>query len=548
MAKNNKNIENQSAQVDVEETKRLDATRIFLIIFAAVALVGILTSVVFALIPTFKKDKSLDYIKDDLSKYVSVPSALYTSYNVTVDIPTVSDRDVDFKILNLLCTHKITPETPVANIPGITVGAGDVANIYYRGYTLSEDGTKNYFDGGCNFNDSIYALEIGSGKFIPGFEYNLVGKNQKDYATMTKITSGNTQAGDIVYLTYSVYYADGQASLSKSALVDLSDPKLDEKWGEGFSAYFNTHAGKTIGEQFATGKGDDTKLTVGTIKNTDGDDIYFDMSISTAFRISKDFDPLVVEAYFPYNYGDESLNGKTAYFEVYIKSVKDYGECEFNDEFITEKVKMTAEELAKYGAEGDSLTTKYRAYLREQLEEEYKNNVRSVTESQFWKAAIEGSTFYQLPEKEVVAAYNNYVAEIESTYASGYSSYYGSLDEFARAYLELPTGADWKATLRKDAEYSLKQKLVFYTVIRAENLLPNDEEYQALYDKLFDEYLQEYLDYYGITEESDNYELKVETATKEILATYGESYWRESVYYEFAIDAILDRANVIYAN
>ena len=545
MAKNN-NIENKSAQLDVEETKRLDSTRIFLIVFAAVALVGILTSLVFALIPTFKKEKSLDYLKDDLTKYVVVPAELYNNYNVTVDIPTVSNKDVDYKILNLLCTHKITPDEPVTNLPGVTVGAGDIANIYYRGYTVDENGYKSYFDGGCNFNDSIYALEIGSGTFIPGFEYNLVGKNQKDYATMTKITSDNTQAGDIVYLTYSVYYADGQASLSKSALVDLSDPKLDEKWGEGFSAYFNTHAGKTIGEQFATGKGDDNKLTVKTIKNTDGDDIYFDMSISTAFRISTDLEPLVVEAYFPYNYGDEKLDGKTAYFEVYIKSVKDYGECEFNDEFITEKVKMTAEELAKY--EGESLTAKYRAYVREQLEDEYKDDVRNVVEGEFWKTVIAGSTFYKLPEKEVQNAYNNYVAEIESTYASGYSNYYGSLDEFARAYLDLATGADWKATLREDAEYSLKQKLVFYTVIRAEKLLPNDEEYKALYDELFGEYLQEYLDYYGITEESDNYELKVETATKEILSTYGESYWRESVYYEFAIDAILDRANVIYAN
>ena len=79
-------------------------------------------------------------------------------------------------------------------------------------------------------------------------------------------------------------------------------------------------------------------------------------------------------------------------------------------------------------------------------------------------------------------------------------------------------------------------------------MLPTDEEYQALYDELFGEYLQSYLDYYGITEESDNYELKVESATKEILSTYGESYWRESVYYEFAINYILDLANVVYAN
>ena len=47
---------------------------------------------------------------------------------------------------------------------------------------------------------------------------------------------------------------------------------------------------------------------------------------------------------------------------------------------------------------------------------------------------------------------------------------------------------------------------------------------------------------------SENYELKLDTAKKEILSTYGESYWRESVYYEFAIYKILDRANLVYAN
>lgn len=545
MAKN-KNIENQSAQVELEEKKRLDATRIFLIIFAAVALVGILTSVIFALIPIFKKDKALDYLKGDLSKYVSVPYELYTGYTVNVDLPAVSDRDVEFEILELLCTHKVVPETPPTNVPGVTIGAGDIANIYYRGYTLGEDGAKNYFDGGCNFSDSSYALEIGSGTFIPGFEYNLVGQNQKDYATMTKLTEGNTQAGDMITLTYSVYYADGQASLSKTALIDLSDPDLDKKWGEGFSRYFSKVEGFTIGEQFATGKGDDGKLAVSTIKNTTGDDIYFDMSISSAYRISKDKNPLVVEAYFPYNYGDEALDGKTAYFEVYIRTVKDYGELEFNDEFITEKLKKTAEDLASY--HGDTLTAKYKSYVKETLEDKYKEDVRNVTESQFWKTVIAGSTFHKLPEKEVESAYNSYISEIQTTYASGYSNYYSSLDEFARAYLELGSGADWKAKLREDAEYSIKQKLAFYYIIREENFVPNDAEYQAIYDELFGEYLQEYLDYYGYTEDSDNYELKVEIATKEILSTYGESYWRESVYYEFAIDKILDRANLVYAS
>ena len=547
MSNKNKNIENQGEVVTAEEKKKLDSTKIFLIVFAAVALVGILVSVVFALMPLFNKEKSFDYFKDNLSKYVYVPRELYNDYTVNVELPAVSDRDVEYEVINLLCKNKIIPETPVTKLPNITVGVGDIAHIYYRGYTLDGE-TKNYFDGGCNFTDSLYALEIGSGSFIPGFEYNLIDKNQKDYATLDKITEGKTQPGDIIYLTYSVYYADGQASLSKTALVDLSDPNLDKTWGEGFSAYFNKDFnGKEIGKQFATGAGDDKKLTVGTTKNTANsadEDIYFDLSVSTAYRVSEG-EKLVVEAYFPYNYGEESLDGKTAYFEVYIKAVQDYSVPEYDDAFITDTLKITAEELASF--EGETLVAKHKASIRSELEVKYEENVRNIIESSIWKSVIAGSTFYKLPEKDVEIAYNNYGAEIESTFVGGYSSYYNSLDEFARAYLNLDSKADWKAKLRSDAEYSIKQKLAFYYIIREDNLIPTDEEYQKIYDKIFGEYLQSYLDYYKITTEDANYETKVEAAKAEILSQYGESYWRETAYYEFAIEKIIDRAKLVYA-
>ena len=544
MSNNNKNISTKSVQetVDKEEKKRLDATRIFLIVFAAVAAVGIITALIFALIPNGKKTVDIDYLKDDLSQYVSVPGELYTDYKVNIELSAVSDRDVEYEVLKLLSTNRISIDGCLVNRPGgVTISAGDVANIYYRGYTLNEDGTKNYFDGGCNFPDSPTALQIGSGKFIPGFEYNLVGKCGDEYAKLTKKTEGKMEAGDIISLTYSVHYADGNTSLAKTALIDLSDPDLDEKWGEGFSLYFNHHLGRPIGEKFATGSND--KLIVGTTTDAEGDDIYFDMIINGAYTVSEE-EILVVEAYFPFDYGEESLNGKTAYFEVFIKSVQDYGTPEFNDAFITDTLKMSAEDLASY--KGETLTEKYKSYIRSDLEEAYDTNVKALIEAELWKKVVAGSTFKKLPESEVQKAYNSYVTEIENTYANGYTGYYNSLDAFARAYLSLDSTADWKAKLRSDAEYSIKQKLAFYAIIRELNFVPNDEEYQVIYNELFDEYLQSYLDYYGYTEDTENYEAKVEAGKKEILSMYSDSYWRESVIYEYAIDKLIDRADVVY--
>ena len=547
MAKKDITVTNDTG-ISAEEKKKLDATRLYLIIFAAITAVALLTTFIIAIIPK-SGSKSLDYLKDDLSKYVEVPANLYTNYPVTVEIPKVTDRDIEYEIIALLCQNKNKDDTLAINRPNVTISVGDVANIYYRGYILNDDGTKSYFDGGCNFNNTTTALEIGSGSFIAGFEYNLIGKNQKDYATMTKIQKGeNTKAGDIINLTYSVYYADGQAALAKTAMIDLSDPDLDETWGEGFSLYFNKFTGIEVGKKFATGSSDDQKLTVPTTKDTKNSadqDIYFDMEITEAYRYSEG-DVLDIEAYFPYNYGDETLNGKTAHFEVFIKTVQDYDVPEFNDEFVTEKLKKTAEDLASYA--GETLADKYKSLIRSDLEKEYEENVKSYIESQFWKTVVAGSTFKKLPEDDVQKAYDNYVIEIQNSYANGYSNYYSSLDEFAKAYLDLGSTGDWKAKLRSDAEYSIKQKLAFYYIIREIDLIPNDQEYQALYDELFGEYLQSYLDYYGYTPADANYDAKVESAKKEILATYGESYWRESVMYEFAINAIIERASVTYNN
>ena len=530
------------------QTKKLDSTRIFLIVFACVALVGILTASVFAIVSAVNKNKNryFDYMKENLSKYVSVPSSLYSSYEVEINIPEVSEQNLKDAILKVLCDNRITPDTPVINLPNVTLSAGDIVNIYYRGYTLGENDKKVYFDGGCNFSDSsAYALTIGSGSFIPGFEYNLVGKNQKDYASMEKVTAGNVKAGDIIKLTYSSYYSDGTARMAQTVTLDLSDPTIDDTWGKGFVAYFtNSETLIPIGTQFATNE-TGNKLMVETTRESDdpnATDCYFDMTVSEVYRISEG-ERLVVEAYFPSDYANsEELKGKTAYFEVYIKTAKDYITPEYNDQFITETLKLTAEDLAAY--EGDTLVEKYEKYVKADLEKAKDEEIRAEVEVKFWDHIIANADFKKLPESEVNAQYNENLSEITSMYSSGYSSYYNSIDAFAREYLGLTASADWKATLRENAEISVKQKLAFYYIIRTENLIPEGDEYTAIYDKLFDEYLQSYLEYYSITEGSEDYETKLAEAKETIKTQFSDSYWFELVAYDYAIDKLVDNATV----
>lgn len=547
---NNKNTntektkEKKTSEKNASEKKKLGKKEIFIIVFAAVALVGITLGIVLGII--FNKKKSFDYNTANLSKYVTLDEKYYNGYNVKVDIPEITDADVEEEMLKLLCANKIVPEGPVYNIPGITISAGDIANIYYRGYTMEND-IKTYFDGGCNFADTYTALEIGSGTFVPGFESGLINKNQENYATMTKHESGVVRPGDLISITYSMLSGDGTSKRAQTVLIDLSDPELDDRWGEGFRAYF---LNKIIDKDkvYATGVSSDEALKVKTVSKDDGSakyDIYFDITISVACRISEG-EKLIVEGKFPTDYTSEDLRGKTGYFEVYIVSVKDYDVPVLNDAFITDTLKVSADELAKY--EGDNLVEKYKKLLKEELNTERDEKITAFIENTFWDQAIANAEFKKLPESELDKHVNSAISDLTALFEGGYGSYYNNdFDAFARAYLELSSNADWRAQLRKDAEASVKQRLVFYYIVREENIKPSDAEYNAIYDKVFAEHLQDYLDYYKITEDSEGYAEKLETAKETIKNTYGDSYWSELVIYEYAMEKIVSFANVSYS-
>ena len=491
---------------------------------------------------SFGKDKNdteenFDYLESDLSDYVVLSNDAYKSIEYVNNYPSVNDFDVENEIVKVLCKNKITPDNPVVNLPNVTLGVGDIANIYYRGF-LIEDGLKNYYDGGCNFNATIFSLEIGSGTFIPGFEYSLIGKNQKDYATMEKLSDGSVQLGDIINFTYSAYYSDGTAKMAQTATIDLGDPMTDEAWGKGFVEYFINNT-PVIGEKFGTNEDSAKKIIVETTRESIDSattDVYFDMTVSEVYRVSEG-ERLVVEAYFPIDYSYEELQGKTSYFEVYIKSAKDYIAPEFNDEFITNTLKLSADDLASY--KGNTLTEKFKGYVKDYLIEEQNEMLDEKIESYFWEKVVEKATFKKLPKSEVDEKFNELVDEVVSAYESGYSWYYPSVDEFARAYLGLEAGVDWKDALRKDAEIAVKQKLIFYYVIREKDWIPKDDKYDDVYNEVFNEHVIEYLEYYSISENDADYASKLQAAQTAVKAQYTDEYWNEMVLYKFATPKVV---------
>ena len=409
---------------ETKKNKNALPIKITAISLAAITLVFIVLSVIVAVSVSTKQ---IDYIETDLSKYVTLSKSDYIDFPAEITVPQPSEEiHVNNEIAKLLYSYRIPVDGDQAYKRNITISAGDKVSLYYRGYYLNDEGKRVYFDGGCNFNSESSKLEIGSSTTIPGFESGLIGKNQKDYATFDKLTEGNVEKGDIIYITYSATRGDGTEEKSKKAMVDLSDPDLDEKWGVGFKKYWEENTVK-LGEKVE-------KIVVESIKDGAKQDLYLDITPVEAYRIdNSEKEILEVNAMFPANYSNNpDLSGKSVKFEMFIIAAIDYTVPEFDEKFITEKLEVKAEDLADY--EGDDIVAKYKNKILTDLTEEYEQAVEDSVSAIFWEYIVKTAKFKSLPQGDVNTYYKNIVAQIESAHTN-YEDTYPTLDSFARAYL-----------------------------------------------------------------------------------------------------------------
>ena len=117
------------------------------------------------------KNGRLDYFKSDMSKIVNITKEDYKDMVATIPLDyLVTDSVVDAYIKNQLFINRKEKNgtTPVTDR---AIEYGDTAYIYYEGFV---DGVA--FSGGSNMTQSSpYALSIGAGEFIDGFEEALIG-------------------------------------------------------------------------------------------------------------------------------------------------------------------------------------------------------------------------------------------------------------------------------------------------------------------------------------------------------------------------------------
>ncbi len=599
-----------------EEKRKLSGTELFMIIFAAVALVAIVASIIIGVAISSNSGKRVDYLNDNLGKYISISPEDYKNISGSIVSPDpVTDLDLEIAINKLLCEYKGAVKYDGKYVKNQTVTIGDKVYIYYRGYTLGDDGSRNYFDGGCNFTGANPSeLEIGSGQFVPGFESNLLGKNPQDYSTFTKYgtsgtignsdkiyvkytwvnTSGATLSGtrvvdlslgkeavdaswgvigfydgvvgksygrqftfdayadydatftvtayralkgnELVQITYSGSFFDSDTPVQgETAIVDLSDPATNEKFGQGFIEFFaDAPVGIKADKVDADGKPVSLKTTIGEGESN----AFYDITVNAIYEVGDN--PLTVDAYFPLDYSEESLQGKWAKFDVYIMKSQEYEPAIYNDAFVTDTLKYTPASLAEY--EGATMTEKHTAMLRADLDKKYENALNTALNNLIFEVVTEKAKIKKLPKNDVRDYYDSYYNTITSEFSTNYSSYYETVDAFARDYLGIASNADWKAEIQKLAEKSVTQKLAFYYVMQKENIEVPADEFEKRKTAVVEDYLNETLENYNIKranyETEEKYLEKVEEYRKNILNYYTEDMLIEAVNYEYALEIL----------
>ncbi len=498
-----------------------------------------------------KKEDDFDYLTANLDEYVEFTES-YKNLKLNIDIAKPRDLDIEVSIINMLCEDKNTTplnDGAMKNNPVISVG--DVVYIWYRGYLLSDDGEPIEVAGMSNFGDkNAYALEIGGNGFVPGFEYHLIGIDAKNYPKLDKITSGKITEDQIIYISYSRMEGTNQSTKVTEGhiRIDLSKDDVDAMLGAGMKDKL-LNSNYNVGDKFNV---TDVELNGKTYN-------YSDLTIK--FATVCEVNPILVEAYFPYDYQKTELRNETGYFEVYVEGAIEYEAPEFTDEYLTEKLEdeelnLTLEELNKH--EGETLVEKYRNFAKETMWELYEETYDYMVEQALWEKISELAKIKKYPTEKVDEVYEDYVDDIVTQFRNNGGQLYDqttgqykthqTFDSYAKAYCGITDSkSKWEDVILKEAQNFIKERLVMFYVLRTENLVPTDAQFKEKNDKVMQEFLDEaiaqYMSYENKTRDDytdAEYEAVIEECKDIIDTNFDDEYFAVRTYYEIMVETVIE--------
>ena len=475
--------------------KKLSPVHIVALICAVLIFAAVVTSSVIFIVNAVKdKNREFDYASasaEELAKYFALEEN-YTNLELELDFLSETKRaeeiarSVNSDILKLVAGQKNTVSGTNDSYSSDTeITVGDTVNLYYRGYVLKDDDTRDYLDGMCNFSStSAYALTIGSQGFIAGFEDALLGKAATAYPRLSDLQikgdSDNVkrvEAGLMLFVTYtrcevvvnpySFEKEDGAAESKTTILIDLSAENAIEEVNKlygtrandstkGFYDYLVTGAEvkETVdGTETTKNVGQKINTTLFTSSSTDNVFVidgkeYKYTNLKVDFALNPDYYDgyTTVDVTFPSNYSqNEELEGKEAHFEVFIDSVKEYGykysetadenhnfEGDMNntafvsamlDNYLGKKGNEALKEKVE-AQEGANTEAKVRTYLKNKYTENYANTLKGLEESAILDALVSKVTLTDafFANKTLKALYEEKVDELLISFRSQYDS------------------------------------------------------------------------------------------------------------------------------
>ncbi len=532
--------------LDQKQKKTILIVSISVLLLAAV----VLSCVFVLIIPMWKKDKNFNYLTSDLSKYINLPADKYKNYSMSLNIASPREMDVEIALLSMLAADRNeTPEYDGLAKRDVEITAGDIVNIYYRGY-IEMDGIQKTVVSNLSA-DTYSSFIIGGGSFpsesypVRGVDLELIGKLPCEYEKFTKIKSGVVKEGQIIYLTFE-RLVDGEDEKNTESgtneRIDLTSDKLDEAYGVGF-------LDKVLGLEIGSGYSHTFKTTLDGKSCT-----YSDVKVEFVTECERS--PLTVKGYYPYNTGSSVLNNKEVTFEIYVQSVQVYNTPELNDEYIESKVMevdsgLNMDELMEY--EGDNLVEKYRAYAWEYLNEQYQEALRSQIAEKMWSYYIQTAEVKRVPGIMVDKIYLEYYSEIKRAFEDNNGVVYNEMTEetetyediadFAKIYLGLYYSTeDWTVTIEAIAEDLVVERMILYYIMKNEGIEPTEEQLAAKVSEIKQDYMDEYIYQYLADFESqrEDFESSSDKADKEyaekmdrIIAAWKSNDLENAEYAEF---------------
>lgn len=199
---------------------------------------------------------------------------------------------------------------------------------------------------------------------------------------------------------------------------------------------------------------------------------------------------------FPDNYHEE-LAGQEVTFQITVREiVGHYTVPELTDEFVKEKT-------------GCETVEEYRTFVHDTLLAEATEAANMERYQIMWEAILANATIHQIPEEQVMFYYTSDRSYYESV-AEGYGYTY-------EEYLKACGVTD--ANIKEMGETVVREELVFYSIVKAENISLTEADYE--------EGLAKYAEMNDMT-------------TDELEAQYGREYIESNILWDKVIYTLFD--------